>query len=125
MTTRRRSGEAEGRTRRPTGRRTDRPTAAPTPIGEAIKAYTAKSGLARRIDLAQAVEDWAERVGTQIAAVTRAESVTPDGVLRVRVPSAAWANELSLMTPKILAKMNAGRRGRIRELRFITGPLDR
>ena len=114
---------------RRTGRRTDRPTDRrankPTPIGEAIKAYTAKSGLARRIDLAQAVDDWAERVGAQIAAVTRAESVTPDGILRVRVPSAAWANELSLMTPRILAKMNAGRRGRIRELRFITGPLDR
>lgn len=97
----------------------------PTPIGEAIQAYTAKAGLARRIDLAQAVEDWAERVGPQIAAVTRAESVTPDGILRVRVPSAAWATELSLMKPGIMAKMNAGRRGRIRELRFITGPLDR
>ena len=122
--TRRIGGPADRRKRRndvtPEGRK-----AKPTPIGEAIKAYTAKAGLARRIDLAQAVEDWAERVGTQIAAVTRAESVTPDGILRVRVPSAAWANELSLMTPKILAKMNAGRRGRIRELRFITGPLDR
>lgn len=107
----------------PTGRRAEKQK--PTPIGEAIKAYTAKAGLARRIDLAQAVDDWAERVGAQIAAVTRAESVTPDGILRVRVPSSAWANELSLMTPKILAKMNAGRRGRIRELRFITGPLDR
>ena len=50
--------------------------------------------------------------------------MTPDGILRVRVPSSAWANELSLMTPKILAKMNAGR-GAVRELRFITGPLDR
>jgi len=113
----RRKGRADG----PTGRRAGKPT----PIAQALKEYTARAGLARRLDLAQAVEDWAERVGPQIAVVTRAESVTPDGILRVRVPSAAWANELSLMTPKILAKMNAGRRGRIRELRFITGPLDR
>jgi predicted nucleic acid-binding Zn ribbon protein len=125
MTTRRKSGDTEGRTRRPTGRRTERPKAKPTTIGEALKEYTARAGLARRLDLAQAVDDWAERVGPQIAAVTRAESVTPDGILRVRVPSAAWATELSLMKPGIMAKMNAGRRGRIRELRFITGPLDR
>jgi predicted nucleic acid-binding Zn ribbon protein len=105
----------------PTVRRSDRPT----PIGEAIKSYTAANGLARRIDLAQVVEEWPRLVGPQIAAVTRADSVTPDGILRVRVVSAAWANELSLMMPKIMAKLNAGRRGRIRELRYITGPLDR
>lgn len=104
-----------------TVRRSDRPT----PIGEAIKSYTAANGLARRIDLAQVVEEWPRLVGPQIAAVTRADSVTPDGILRVRVVSAAWANELSLMMPKIMAKLNAGRRGRIRELRYITGPLDR
>ena len=114
---------------RRTIRRSDSPTVRqsnrPTPIGEALKQYTAKAGLARRLDLAQAVEEWPKLVGSQIAAVTRADSVTPDGILRVRVVSSAWANELSLMTPKIMAKLNAGRRGRIRELRFITGPLDR
>jgi predicted nucleic acid-binding Zn ribbon protein len=81
----------------------------------------ANAGLTRRVDLARAVEDWPERVGPQVAAVTRAESVTPDGILRVRVPSAAWATELSLMTPRILAKLNQGRRGKIRELRFMVG----
>lgn len=110
---RRRSGEAEGRKR------------GPVKLDEALTEYTAKAGIARRLDLARAVEDWAERVGPQVAAVTRAESVTPDGILRVRVASAAWANELSLMAPRILSRLNEGRRGRIRELRFIAGPLDR
>ena len=32
-------------------------------------------------------------------------------MLRVRVATAAWANELSLMTPRILARLNAGRHG--------------
>ena len=104
-----------------TARRSD----GPTPIGDAIKKYTASAGLARRIDLALVVDEWPKLVGPQIAAVTRAESVTPDGILRVRVVSSAWANELSLMMPKIMARLNAGRRGRIRELRYITGPLDR
>ena len=120
----RRIGGPADRRKRPDGQ-SDRRTDGPTRIADALKAYTAKSGLARRIDLAQVVEDWARLVGPQVAAVTRAESVTPDGVLRVRVVSSAWANELSLMMPKIMAKLNAGRRGRIRELRFITGPLDR
>jgi predicted nucleic acid-binding Zn ribbon protein len=107
--TKRTDGRADGRKRQPVR------------LGDALKEYTANAGLARRIDLARAVEDWPERVGSQVAAVTRAESVTPDGILRVRVPSAAWANELSLMAPRILAKLNEGRRGKIRELRFITG----
>ena len=118
--TRRIGGRADRRNQSP-----NRPTAQPTRIGDALKAYTAKAGLARRLDLAQVVDEWAKLVGPQIAAVTRAESVTPDGILRVRVVSAAWANELSLMMPKIMARLNAGRRGRIRELRYITGPLDR
>src|SRR5262245_10068884 len=120
----RRIGGSADRRNRANGQ-TDRRAERPTPIGEALKEYTARNGLARRIDLAQVVDEWAKLVGPQIAAVTRAESVTPDGILRVRVVSSSWANELSLMTPKIMAKLNAGRRGRIRELRYITGPLDR
>jgi len=43
--------------------------------------------------------------------------------LRVRVATAAWANELSLMTPQIIARLNAGRQGRIRGIRWIAaGP---
>ena len=53
------------------------------------------------------MNEWAVLVGPQIAAVTEPESVTADGVLRVRVATAAWANELSLMTPRILARLNA------------------
>jgi predicted nucleic acid-binding Zn ribbon protein len=64
-------------------------------------------------------------VGPQIAAVTAPESVTADGVLRVRVATAAWANELSLMTPRILARLNAGRSGRVKEIRWVPGPLER
>jgi predicted nucleic acid-binding Zn ribbon protein len=108
--------------RRDRGKERTTPRAAPpVRLGDALASYTANAGLARRIDLARAVEDWAERVGPQIAAVTRADSVTPDGILKVRVPSAAWATELSLMTPRILAKLNEGRRGKIRELRFFVG----
>jgi predicted nucleic acid-binding Zn ribbon protein len=104
---------------RRSGRDGDKRKKAPVKLGDALGTYAANAGIARRLDLARAVEDWASRVGPQVAAVTTAESVTPDGILRVRVPSAAWATELSLMAPRILAKLNEGRRGKIRELRFV------
>jgi len=98
---------------------------APTRLSDALTEWVRRAGLVRRMDLARSVEEWPERVGPQIAAVTRPESVSPDGLLRVRVASAAWATELSLMTPRILARLNAGRAGRIRDIRWIAGPLDR
>ena len=39
--------------------------------------------------------------------------------------SAAWAQELSLMSPRVLARLNDGRKGRVREIRWIAGPLGR
>ncbi len=97
----------------------------PTPLADALASYLRQAGLVKRVEQAGIVEEWAELVGPQIAAVTRPESVTPDGVLRVRVATAAWANELSLMTPRVLARLNASRAGRVREIRWVPGPLDR
>jgi predicted nucleic acid-binding Zn ribbon protein len=93
----------------------------PTPIGEAVEAWLAKSGMGRRLDVSQVVERWAEVVGPQIAAATKAEAVNAEGTLWVRVASSAWANELSLMAPRILAKLNQNRRGQIKEIRWLTG----
>jgi predicted nucleic acid-binding Zn ribbon protein len=87
--------------------------------GEALDRFLAKAGLAKRVAQAAVIEEWPTLVGPQIAAVTRAESVSADGVLRVMVSTAAWANELSLMTPKIMARLNTGRAGRIKEIRWI------
>ena len=95
------------------------------PLAQVLEEYLAASGLDKGVERAEVVQRWAELVGPQIAAVTQAESVTADGVLRVRVATAPWATELSLMTPRILARMNAGRQGRINEIRWITGPLGR
>ncbi|HEU5217225.1 MAG TPA: DUF721 domain-containing protein [Gemmatimonadales bacterium] len=92
-----------------------------TPIGQVLEDWLAKSGLAKRLDVSQVVERWAEAVGPQIAAATRAEAVNAEGTLWVRVASSAWANELSLMAPRILARLNQGRRGQIKEIRWLTG----
>jgi predicted nucleic acid-binding Zn ribbon protein len=97
----------------------------PTSLADALTSYFKQSGLTKRVQQAGIIEAWAELVGPQIAAVTAPESVTPDGMLRVRVATAAWANELSLMSPKILARINAGRSGRVKEIRWVPGPLER
>jgi predicted nucleic acid-binding Zn ribbon protein len=97
----------------------------PATLADALASYLRQSGFAKRMQQAGIIEEWEELVGPQIAAVTAPESVTPDGVLRVRVATAPWANELSLMTPKILARLNAGRTGRVKEIRWVPGLLDR
>ncbi len=98
-------------------------SARPAPLGDAVSAWLSRTGIGARVAQAAIIVEWPRLVGEQIAAVTEAESITPDGLLRVRVATAAWANELSLMTPQIIARLNAGRQGRIRGIRWIaTGP---
>jgi predicted nucleic acid-binding Zn ribbon protein len=98
-----------------------RPRSRPYAIRDVLSEWLAKSGLEKRLDVSQVVDRWADVVGPQIAAVTRAEAVNAEGTLWVRVASSAWASELSLMAPRILSKLNQGRRGQIREIRWLTG----
>ncbi|HXF96743.1 MAG TPA: DUF721 domain-containing protein [Gemmatimonadales bacterium] len=93
---------------------------APVRVGEVLESFLATSGIGRRLAQAQVVPDWPRLVGPQIAAVTRPESVSPDGTLFVRVASSAWMTELQLMTPEIMARINAGKGpGRIRAIRWL------
>ena len=102
---------------------TRRRKAPPSRLGDAVSAWLGRTGIGARVAQASVIVEWPRLVGEQIAAVTEAESITPDGLLRVRVATAAWANELSLMTPQIMARLNAGRQGRIRGIRWIAvGP---
>ena len=92
----------------------------PTAVGEALRSYLAKSGLAARLAQAQVIPDWPGLVGPQIARVTAPESVTPDGTLFVRVATSAWMTELQLMWPQIMAAINAGRGAfRIKTIRWL------
>jgi predicted nucleic acid-binding Zn ribbon protein len=111
---------ARERRRDPAGVAEGRPSA----LRDAIESWKDRSGLRKRLDLATVVEAWPEAVGPQIAAVTRALGVTPDGTLLVRVASPGWATELGLMTPRILTRVNGSRKGRIKHVRWMVGPLD-
>jgi len=90
-------------------------------LGSLVDDYLAKRGLAKRLDLATAIDRWSEVVGERVAANARAEAVTADGILWVRVRSSPWAAELHLLAPKLLARLNADREGKIRGLRCVVG----
>ena len=91
----------------------------PVPISDALSGFLKRSGLEKRIAQAGAVEDWASVVGDKIAAVTRADSVTPDGTLFVSVLTNAWMTELSLLEPELLKALNSAEgRPRVRKIRF-------
>lgn len=77
----------------------------PRGLREILDGYLKKAGLKRRLAQTHAVEVWAEVVGPQAARVTVAEGVTADGVLRVRVTTSAWLQELQLQSPQILRKL--------------------
>ena len=78
-----------------------------TQLGEALDAYVKKSGLKRRLEQASVVPEWAELVGPKISEVATPHQVAPDGTLFVSVSSAAWMQELQLMSPEILRKLGA------------------
>lgn len=84
-------------------------------LGEALDKYFERQGMVGRIKQASVIPEWAELVGPQIAAVTCPHEVLRDGTLVVGVASAAWMQELQMMSPQILRQL--GKRGkRIRRI---------
>ncbi|HSJ24504.1 MAG TPA: DUF721 domain-containing protein [Longimicrobiales bacterium] len=97
----------------------------PEKLGDALQEYLRDSGLEERIEEANVVPEWEERVGAAIAAVTVPVRVSR-GTLLVAVRTSGWLMELRLMERDILQRINDGRdRGRIQRIRFVmTGDED-
>jgi hypothetical protein len=74
--------------------------------GDLLGALLAGWGLDERLHQYQALLIWDEVVGPQIAARTRPEKIR-DGVLEVCVDQPTWMQQLQLLKPQILAKLNA------------------
>jgi predicted nucleic acid-binding Zn ribbon protein len=94
--------------------------AKPSRVSEVLAGYMKRAGIAERVAQAGILAEWPGLVGERMAAVTEAEEIRPDGVLVVRVRSAPWAQELSMMTPQIMARLNAGRKtGRVSRIHWV------
>ena len=74
-------------------------------IGEILTGYLERRKLQPRLQQASVINDWEELVGQQLAKVTEPDSVDREGTLRVRVQSAAWLQELQLMSPTIIKEL--------------------
>jgi predicted nucleic acid-binding Zn ribbon protein len=105
--------------RRRAGKGPDEKPWKPEPIGRALSDFLKSKGLTERVVQASTIDDWAGVVGPQIAKVTQALSITPDGTLLVAVATNAWMTELSLMEPELIRVLNIhGSARRVKKIRF-------
>ena len=80
----------------------------PRPVGHAISALAER--LAPQTLLAEVQRVWPEAVGELVAAQAEPTGER-DGVLVVTCSSAVWAQELDLMAPDLVRRLNASLEG--------------
>ncbi len=71
------------------------------------------------------IEQWSELVGSDLAEVTKAESIS-NGLLRVMVKDSVWAYHLSMMKPRLINKLNNFAGGKVvNDIFFQIGDLEK
>ena len=94
------------------------PSRGPEKVADVLERVLRRRGLDRELEYQKVLEEWPGLVGKGLARVTHARAVR-NGILVVEVPSSAWAMELNLRRPQIMARLNAGRSIRIRRVMFV------
>ena len=93
------------RTKKPKPKSAARNAGDPQPLGEALDELIVNRGWSREVNLQHLLGRWADLVGP-----TNAEHSHPEGfdkkVLLVRTDSTAWATNLRLLAPSIVARLN-------------------
>lgn len=87
-------------------------------LREALDEYVRRKGITRRLTQQHVLTDWPAFVGERIAAVTTPLRVSEDGTLVVAVRTAAWMQELRLLSPEILKHL-AKQGTKIRAIRWV------
>ena len=88
------------------------------PAGEILSTLMTSLGLAGRLREREALERWPALVGEEIARRSEAVRIR-EGVLYVRVRSAAWSQELLFLKGKILSEYaDALGTGLVKDIRF-------
>lgn len=77
----------------------------PTPLGEALDGLIKAQGWSTEVSVHSLLARWEQLVGRAVAEHSRPEGFAA-GVVTVRTDSTAWASQLRLMTPQLLAKIN-------------------
>lgn len=93
----------------------------PQLLGELLRGFLRGTPLQEGLERQGALAAWPEIVGRDIAAHSMAEALQ-DGVLRVRVESSVWAQELALLERQIIRAFDERMgKGSVREIRFHSG----
>lgn len=77
----------------------------PAPVGELLDRVIADRGWTTQVGVHSLLGRWPSLVGEVVAAHSVPERYA-DGVITVRTDSTAWASQLRLMTPMLVAKLN-------------------
>ncbi|MBK8250882.1 MAG: DUF721 domain-containing protein [Gemmatimonadetes bacterium] len=75
-------------------------------LGEALATFLRRSGLGERVQQSDVISRWSELVGPELAAATRAVSISEDGTLFAVARTAGWLNELTFMERELLENLN-------------------
>jgi len=75
-------------------------------IDEILESLLPKSPFASGLRVQKVLESWSEIAGEEIARHSRAVGIER-GVLVVQVENSVWAQELSLLKPQLLKKLEA------------------
>ena len=119
--TRPRPGRARGRVREAAGSEPFTPGRDPRPLADAIDGLTSQLGWTAPLSQHEVLASWAEVAGEETARHSEAIAID-NGVLQVRCESTAWATQLRLMAPTILAKLHAQVGGNVVTRLRVVGP---
>ena len=90
-------------------------------LDQVMQKLLGKSPLRRGLEEQEILSSWPEIVGPEIAKHSQALALR-DGVLWVRTEGSVWAQELSLLKPRIRERLEKkGGEGSVRDVRFHTG----
>lgn len=87
-------------------KRDDRSSAGAERLSDALSRVMTTRGYSERVKQTQVLSEWKTLVGPEIASVSRAESIGPDGTLFAVARTSAWLNELTMMEADLLASIN-------------------
>lgn len=99
---------AGGRKRRPIKRRNPERRAGRedlVSLGDVMGEMVQNQGWSDRLAAARVFSDWAAIVGPEVAQHCTVDHFT-DGIVHLEADSTAWAKELKLLAPRLVAKLN-------------------
>lgn len=77
----------------------------PTTIGDLLGQVVQNQGWSEKLEDQRIFTDWARIVGPEVAQHAQIDGFE-DGIVHVRADKTAWAKELTLLAPRIVAKLN-------------------